>query len=212
MTNYLIFVVLDKNVEGKLMRKTNSNIKIFAVVITIAATLLMGCAKKTETVELTIDNWQDYLEINEIFVPKYNDFGEVDEIEDDYVLTLKDGRTFAKDTKPEVAVEYEYDDGCYELVSADFENIQIEYVEVDESVLERYEIEIDHNKDTTTFKRFKINGEYSENTLGDVEAAAVTLNDGEVEPSISFSFGNRYTIKETNFKITRIAGTIELNK
>ena len=184
-----------------------------------AATTESVAEPETETIELTSDNWQDYLELKEVFVPEYNDFEEVEGIEDNYVLALKDGMSFAEKSNPEVAIEYEYDTNYYEIGDVDFENFNIEYIPVDDTVRQENKCEIEHGSDTTTLYLIESLG--LENALGSINKAWAHLVDGEqkVYGDISTSGGilndgTEYwwcTVPD-NVSVSRIKGTIEIVK
>ena len=50
---------------------------------------LCACGKKTETVEITIDNWEQYFTISYVETWQENAFGEYDDLKVDAVLALK---------------------------------------------------------------------------------------------------------------------------
>ena len=197
----------------------------------LVATTLVGCSSSTseskvveatptpsatpitETVELTIDNWQDYFEVKEMVIPSYGAFDEVNRMQNYIVLALKNGLSFTGFA--EISVEYAFDNKLVEFTNVDFENMKIDYDELsieslsDNSIKERYE----ENKTQT-----------STCTLMDVELIANGVAD---EPSKYLStFGLKiwdvYVNCETNsvelvpildtFTITRIKGTIEIVK
>lgn len=68
-----------------------------------------GCGSKATTVEITIDNWQDYFELEERFVTIRNDFDEIVYIYKDYFIVLKDNYELVGDDTS-IAVEFNYVD------------------------------------------------------------------------------------------------------
>ena len=79
--------------------------KIFTIFLAIVILLLSGCNDsipnknnsntefspliKEVTVEINIDNWQDYFEVVEVLNPKRNNFGDVIAIEPEYYFSYK---------------------------------------------------------------------------------------------------------------------------
>lgn len=63
--------------------------------------------KTTEDIDITIDNWQDYFEIEERILNNKNDFGEITEVYKKYYLVLKDGYELAEQGTS-IAIEYSY--------------------------------------------------------------------------------------------------------
>ena len=184
-----------------------------------AATTESVAEPETETIELTSDNWQDYLELKEVFAPEYNDFEEVEGIEDIYVLALKDGMSFAENSNPEVAIEYEYDWNYYALGDVDFENFNIEYIPVEDAKRQELGREIVHGSDTTTLYSLESLG--LENALGGINKAWTHLEDGEQKVygpggtiSGTLNDGTEFwwCIVTDNVSVSRIKGTIEIVK
>ena len=209
------------------MKKTIKNGAIFALSIL----MLAGCSstsnsstptpEETETIEITIDNWQDYFEIKEDYSYYYNGFDEISEMYKVYNFYLKDGMTFVEDSCQEIAVEYEYDmDYDYTFANVDWEKGTFDYSPLDDETLSKYGISNSHIpiSDTTTLSSEWDNDAqaYSSNYLGSIFISyGVYKKNGETQTNNSYytESGDLWTIpKPDNLAITRIKGTIEIVK
>ena len=207
------------------MKKTIKNGAIFALSIL----MLTGCSstsnsstptpEETETIEITIDNWQDYFEIKEDYSYDYNDFDEITSMYKVYNFYLKDGMTFVEDSRQEIAVEYEYDiDYGYTFTNVDWEKGTFDYSPLDDETSSKYGISNDHISDTTTLSSEWDNDAqaYSSNYLGSIFIYYGVYNEnGETHTNNSYytESGNLWIIpKLDNLTITRIKGTIEIVK
>lgn len=64
--------------------------------------------KKTVTVEITTENWQQYFKIEERFRTVKNDFDEIEDVYKTAYLVLKEGYELAEQESTRIAVEYDY--------------------------------------------------------------------------------------------------------
>lgn len=212
------------------MKKTIKNGAIFALSIL----MLAGCSstsnsstptpEETETIEITIDNWQDYFEIKEDYGYDYNDFDEITLMYKVYNFYLKDGMTFVEDSRPEIAVEYEYDiDFDYTFTNVDWEKGTFDYspCPLDDGALSKYGLSYIDKSGTTTLSRKWDNDAqaYSSNYLGSVSLNiiydCIFIENGETKANllINTESGDLWIIsKLDNLTITRIKGTIEIVK
>lgn len=206
------------------MKKTIKNGAIFALSIL----MLTGCSstptpEETETIEITIDNWQDYFEIKEDYGYDYNDFDEITSMYKVYNFYLKDGMTFVEDSRQEIAVEYEYDiDFDYTFTNVDWEKGTFDYspCPLDDEVLLMYGLNIIPKSGTTTLSSKWDNDAqaYSSNYLGSVSLNIydrIFNKNGETKADllINTESGDLWIIsKLDNLTITRIKGTIEIVK
>lgn len=172
--------------------------------------------EETETIELTIDNWQDYFEIKEDYSYSYNDFDELVTMSKVYNFYLKDGMTFVEDFDPEIAVEYEYDyDEGYTFTNVDWEKGTFDYSPLDDAIKSEIGIESTHESNTTTLYRAWDNdtSAYISNFLGSIDICFIYKdNNGETISGVGWGGTIWVTPKYENFTITRIKGTIELVK
>lgn len=68
--------------------------KFVAIFLTIVMCLsLAACGKKTETIEITTDNWQEYFELQYTDTWSLNAFNEYDDVKKDVVLVIKEEYT-----------------------------------------------------------------------------------------------------------------------
>lgn len=81
-----------------------------------------------ETVEITLDNWQEYFEIVPTYLYLTNAFGEYSSLAYMYDLVIRDGYICDKE-QSDVAIEFTYTYGSAEY-TIDFENRTITYGEV----------------------------------------------------------------------------------
>ena len=192
-------------------------------IVALSILMLVGCTsstdnittatkKETETVELTIDNWQDYLEIKEDYSYGYNDFDEIISIHKAYNFYLKDGMTFVENSNPKIAIEYEYDEAdYYTCTNVDWKNGTFDYIELDDATKLKFDLSsTTHQSGMTTLYKD------TSNSLGSIYITFVNLVNGETrnEKRIflpSFEYLDVIT-KYDNFVITRIKGTIEVVK
>ena len=199
----------------------------------LVATTLVGCSSSTseskvveatptpsatpitETVELTIDNWQDYFEVKEVTIPDYDAFDEATGWSEYIMLSLKDGMTFAENSNPEVAVEYEFDANYKEVANINLENLEIEY---GDSVYP-YEESPVHKSNTTTMHTYygENEEELSQNYLnGYIEILKVDTYDDELcaYGADDWNYEEKYILllDIDTFIISRIKGTIEIVK
>ena len=189
-------------------------------IVALSILMLVGCTSslQQETIELTIDNWQDYLEIKEDYSYDYNDFDEIISMYKVYNFYLKDGMTFVKGSFPEIAIEYEYDDTYYTFTNVDWENGTFDYSELDDATKSQYLLPDHHESQTKTLYRVRESDGYTSNSLGIIRASyGITLENGETlgsfyskdsDGEISFSATETFN----NLTITRIKGTIEVVK
>lgn len=172
--------------------------------------------EETETIELTIDNWQDYFEIKEDYSYSYNAFDELVTMSKVYNFYLKDGMTFVEDSAPEIAVEYEYDyDEGYTFTNVDWEKGTFDYSPLDDATKSEIGIESTHKSESTILYRAWDNdtSAYISNFL-EITYPMCSINkdnNGETISGMNLS-GIEITPKYENFTITRIKGTIEVVK
>lgn len=207
------------------MKKTIKNGAIFALSIL----MLAGCSstsnsstptpEETETIEITIDNWQDYFEIKEDYGYDYNDFDEITSMYNVYNFYLKDGMTFVEDSRQEIAVEYEYDiDYDYTFTNVDWEKGTFDYSPLDDETSSKYGFGNDHISDTTTLSSEWDNDAqaYSSNYLGSIFIYNIVYNENGETKTYEYNYtesGILWIIpKLDNLTITRIKGTIEIVK
>ncbi len=210
------------------MKTTIKNSAIFA----LSTLMLVGCSstsnsptstsevasststeQETETIELTIDNWQDYLEMKEDYGYYYDDFDEINTMYKAYYFYLKDGMTFAEDSEPEVAIEYEYDYNYYTFSNVDWINGTFDYGEL----FDVQSFATDHISETATLTRNydKKTEEYTTNIIGYIKQGEIWFKNGETTSDVDFdeNFQPINVIeKHDNLTITRIQGTIEVVK
>ena len=110
--------------------------KVLVIILTLIMVLaLVACGGPSvenlpKEVEITVDNWDDYLEIKEIQTWKYDESGEVT-IVGDYVtvIALKD-KYSSKVISKETALDFEYTANVKELLMMyDAENLEVDYVD-----------------------------------------------------------------------------------
>lgn len=171
--------------------------------------------EETETIELTIDNWQDYFEIKEDYSYSYNAFDELVTMSKVYNFYLKDGMTFVEDSAPEIAVEYEYDyDKGYTFTNVDWEKGTFDYSPLDDATKSEIGIESTHKSESTILYRAWDNdtSAYISNFL-EITTMCSINKDNNGETTSAMGFGDiEITPKYENFTITRIKGTIEVVK
>lgn len=80
-----------------------------------------------ETVEITLDNWQEYFEIQEFVTFRENGFGEIENVRADYILVTKEGITCDTDNC-NITIEYTYSYGDT-TYTVDYESRTIAYGE-----------------------------------------------------------------------------------
>lgn len=65
--------------------------KILALFLTAVMCLsLVACGRKTETIEITTDNWQEYFELQYTDTWNLNAFNEYDDVKRDVILVMKE--------------------------------------------------------------------------------------------------------------------------
>lgn len=184
----------------------------------------------TETVELTIDNWQDYFEVKEMVFPSYNEFDEVEQISNYVVFALKDGMTFEENSNPEVAIEYSYENKFVGFTDANFEGMSVTYDELTDENITAYGWEKEYfttnATDTTTLRLYDFNDTPNKYLYSyDLEIWYSHLDDNQ-NPVVygrsdlyGISSGSGYLgdffcviPNMDTFTITRIKGTIEIVK
>ena len=217
------------------MKTTIKNSAIFA----LSTLMLVGCSstsnsptstsevasststeQETETIELTIDNWQDYLEIKEDYEYYYNDFDEITSMYKIYNFYLKDGMMFVEDSYPEVAIEVEYDTANYYTFSnVDWENGTFDLIELDDETKSHFTdfFSVGHKSETDTLTRQydEKTEEYTSNSLGSLRfdgLCGILKDDNGETTSVSGINDTNYMSKYENLTITRIKGTIEVVK
>lgn len=209
------------------------------VIVALSSLMLVGCSstsnsptstsevasststeQESETVELTLDNWQDYLEIKEDYEYGYNDFDEITSMSKIYNFYLKDGMTFAEDSYPEVAIEVEYDVADYYTFSnVDWENGTFDLIELDDETKSYCPdiFSVGHTSETNTLTRQydSMTEEYTSNSLGSLPTDNTCLvhkdDNGETTGGMWVNDIN-FMGKYENLTITRIKGTIEVVK
>ena len=111
------------------MKKT-----ISLLLILIFCLSLCACGKKTEPVEITLDNWQEYFEVQELVDWQTDEFGDVSSLWIRYILCVKAeyaDRIVLEES--DVAVEYiKYEETV--PVKIDFTNKTYTFGQVDKSV------------------------------------------------------------------------------
>lgn len=187
-----------------------------------------------QEIELNIDNWQDYLEMQELFNKStYDDetlenWPNAERIFISYVFKLKDGLKLYDNECPTVAIQMEYDNCIYTFTNVDWTNYTFEYGEKVK--------EVSHNKEVSTInalvdKEAVEDGdgtivklaEFSKDTLGTLYPSNQSVfrniwyydgycDDGDVCGLGFPQYGDHITYKVDNLKITNIFGTLHVVK
>lgn len=148
----------------------------------------------TETIAITIDNWQDYFEIRILVDPRTNDFNEIDSMFLSAYLVLKD----------DYAVKYVSTDGALEVKKGGQNTTAVEYN------METEELTLVHSDDVSDRERTEtvsLDG-YEENGL------YLMIGNG-TNPDTLEQNGNILTATSQFYKfieITRIEGNLCLTK
>lgn len=159
---------------------------------------------QSEEINLTIDNWQDYLEMKEEYNYKYNDSNEIISSKV-FIFYLKNGKTFKGNSNSKINITFDFDYNLYSFKDADFTKGTFEYDELLESK--------DSSPEETTLSIIK--DKDMNNALGYIYEDTIYYNDGNITSSnVIYDVDGTKTykvIKLDKLTITAISGTININ-
>lgn len=155
-----------------------------------------------ETIEINIDNWQDYIETREEETIQYNAFGDAEYLGRDLGFYPKDGYTLTEDCLINIDVEVTFINDLFQVVP-DFENKTLSIGEhVDDSLL------LEEEKNRTTIYSFnEISTSTNPETLN--KTVLGSLNSYGLFKDDEYTLG---ALIPTNTQISRIQGTMEVMK